>query len=512
MKLFQLLFSILFLTLIPFASYAAGWSVVEKSPIPEFNSGAFLDDVGYTVGTNGSVFVTFDGGVTWAGSTGVGTQGSYSGFSVNLNGALVFDNGSVSIFGKAPTDVTDDASRIIRSTDSGYTWSLVFEDNLGIGVDFYDGVKLADSSALIVGSDRIVKTEDSGLSWMTMHYSDEALMSISGLGDQYIAVGDEGLVLLSQDKGDTWEAIELPGSDEDYVSVDIIDNDTFVLASQEWIYWSDDAGESWDLISGGPPYVDIRDIDFYDSSNGVLATEYDGPYLNDAYVFITSDGGMTWEPMTLYDGDGAYLDIHDIQYSGEGDLYGFGESGIFYIGYSFGGYYEYVFTDWMLVKTLCDDGAEMNDPCRAVYYVDQDGLRHAFPNEQVFYSWSASFDDVVSVTGEYMASLPLGQVVTYHPESQMIKFPSSPIVYAVDVGRELIKINDEYSAELLYGDDWSDEVHDVSDAFYSHYIISEREIYSFMCECGPACDAICLNVEFEQEVYDIGTMSEVLDW
>ncbi|MFA4845239.1 MAG: YCF48-related protein [Patescibacteria group bacterium] len=123
-----------------------------------------------------------------------------------------------------------------------------------------------------------------------------------------------------------------------------------------------------------------------------------------------------------------------------------------------------------LIKMACEAGALVNDPCTAVYYyAAQDGKRHAFTNEKVYFTWYDDFDDVKTVSRSFMASLSLGRNVTYHPGTKMVKFQTVNTVYAVSAGSVLRAIASEDLAEDLYGEDWNKQIDDISDAFYSNY-------------------------------------------
>lgn len=120
-----------------------------------------------------------------------------------------------------------------------------------------------------------------------------------------------------------------------------------------------------------------------------------------------------------------------------------------------------------LIKTDCGSSTDVNDPCRAVYYYD--GKRHAFPNENVYFSWYEDFDDIVIVTDDFMQSLTLGINVTYHPGSSMVKFQSLNTVYCVDAGGVLRGITSEAIATSIFGSDWNTQIDDISDAFHNNY-------------------------------------------
>lgn len=122
-----------------------------------------------------------------------------------------------------------------------------------------------------------------------------------------------------------------------------------------------------------------------------------------------------------------------------------------------------------LIKMACPGGEDVNDPCRAVYYLGEDGKRHAFPNENVYFTWYTDFDDVIIVTDDYLASIMLGSNVTYHPGTTMVKFPSLSTVYAVGEEGELRAIASEEVATSIFGTTWNEQIDDISEAFYGNY-------------------------------------------
>ncbi len=108
-----------------------------------------------------------------------------------------------------------------------------------------------------------------------------------------------------------------------------------------------------------------------------------------------------------------------------------------------------------------------------VYYYAQNGKRYVFPNEGVYYTWFSDFSDIVSITDEQLASMPLGGNVTYRPGIRMVKIQTDPKVYAVDQGGVLRWVTSEKVANNLYGTNWNNYIHDISDAYYINYQIGE---------------------------------------
>ncbi len=122
-----------------------------------------------------------------------------------------------------------------------------------------------------------------------------------------------------------------------------------------------------------------------------------------------------------------------------------------------------------LIKLLCQDGASVDDPCKAVYYYGRDGKRHAFPHERVFFTWYSDFSTLVEVNSNIISSIPLGANVTYRPGIRMLKFRTVPQVFVVTRGGILRWIATEELATAFYGPNWNQNVHDLPDSYYSNY-------------------------------------------
>lgn len=122
----------------------------------------------------------------------------------------------------------------------------------------------------------------------------------------------------------------------------------------------------------------------------------------------------------------------------------------------------------MLVK-LVDDGDPNTQGDSSVYSVGADGYRHAFPNADVYFSWYTDFTGVITLSAPDLAQIPLGSNVTYKPGVRMVKFQSSPKVYAVDRFGILRWVTGEDVAIQLYGFLWNTKVNIISDAFFGNY-------------------------------------------
>lgn len=122
-----------------------------------------------------------------------------------------------------------------------------------------------------------------------------------------------------------------------------------------------------------------------------------------------------------------------------------------------------------LVKQICPADADVNHPCKAIYYYGSDGKRHAFSNERVYYTWYADFSTVQEISDVAMANIPLGRNVNYRPGIRLVKFPSVPNVYGVGRYGALHWVTTEALAAAMFGPNWNQQVDDISESFFSDY-------------------------------------------
>ncbi len=124
-----------------------------------------------------------------------------------------------------------------------------------------------------------------------------------------------------------------------------------------------------------------------------------------------------------------------------------------------------------LIKIPCGVYSNTSETCKAVYYYGNDGMRHVFPNESVFYTWYNNFDDVSEVSQDFMSSLTIGKNVTYRPGSVVVKFDSSSYVYAIEAPHTLRHYLTSSLLESDYGSSWVDSLAHVPDSLYSNYSV-----------------------------------------
>ena len=109
----------------------------------------------------------------------------------------------------------------------------------------------------------------------------------------------------------------------------------------------------------------------------------------------------------------------------------------------------------------------------AVYYLAGDGKRHVFVNDRVYATWyGTNFSSVLTIPDSMLAAIPLGSPVTFRPGT-MLKAPSVPAVYVVDVNQTLRHISSEPIATQLFGVQWNTMVHDLEESLLFSYRIGE---------------------------------------
>lgn len=126
-----------------------------------------------------------------------------------------------------------------------------------------------------------------------------------------------------------------------------------------------------------------------------------------------------------------------------------------------------------LIK-LRDDGDPKTQEDTTVYYVGSDDRRHAFPDEKTYLTWYSAYTDLAIVAPDALANIPLGANVTVKPSSRLIKFPSDPKVYAVAFPHVLRWIRTPDLAVQLFGQYWSKNVNDLSEAFAPSYTFGKN--------------------------------------
>lgn len=145
---------------------------------------SFKDNLGFVAGSSGAVYRTIDRGQTWD-SIGINT-------TVFMNSVLI---GNTTIL------ALGDDGYLARSTDDGVTFTSIASS---FNTDLITGVQLADSSIIVVGESRIIKSIDNGDTWYEVSSIDKYFRDVQFLNDEVgIASGDD-VIAYTLDRGENW--------------------------------------------------------------------------------------------------------------------------------------------------------------------------------------------------------------------------------------------------------------------------------------------------------------------
>lgn len=139
--------------------------------------------------------------------------------------------------------------------------------------------------------------------------------------ESFIAVGERGHILISDDRGATWRQAESPTRTE-LTGVFFFDrNRGWVVGHDAAILRTVDGGTTWELVNWAPEdEAPLFDVWFADADNGFAIGAY-------GTFYTTSDGGITWAYEPINDND---FHLHCIAQAPDGRLYMAAEAGIAY--------------------------------------------------------------------------------------------------------------------------------------------------------------------------------------
>ncbi len=266
------------------AAIGAHWHTVPVPTTASFRGlSAVNESIVWASGTNGTVIRTTDSGKTWSllpvpGATGLDFRGIHA-FSATI--AL--------IMGSGPAEKGQ--ARLYRTTDAGQHWNLVLEEKTPGA--FFDAIAF----------------------WDTKHG---------------ILVGDpvDGhfMLFITDDGGATWQRIPqtklppaLPGegafaASNSCLAVEGGDNAWFATggASVARVFRSADRGKTWDVANTpAQPHnasTGIFSITFRDAKHGIaVGGDYQQPDAAFPNPLVTSDGGKTWRAAGASEVKGHFL-------------------------------------------------------------------------------------------------------------------------------------------------------------------------------------------------------------
>lgn len=123
--------------------------------------------------------------------------------------------------------------------------------------------------------------------------SDSLLLDATSIDGHIVAVGERGIILISDDRGDTWKQSAVPTTAV-LTSVYFHDRNLgWAVGHDSIVLKTTDGGETWAVTQYAPELeLPLFDVWFADADNGIAIGAY-------GYFLVTSDGGETWEESAL---------------------------------------------------------------------------------------------------------------------------------------------------------------------------------------------------------------------
>jgi photosystem II stability/assembly factor-like uncharacterized protein len=237
-------------------------------------------NLGFAVGFDGLLLKTENGGSTWN------------------DIAFESDRHYWSMHGNLNTNLWIGANqRIYSSADTGRTWS-VKATFLGGGIN--DILAISASRILGVTSAGIIlRSNDAGASWDTVHQVATQLRSIARIDNQrYLATGFNGIILRSNDQGETWTPLTAPVPNLQYEQSYWLDNTGWLITSsfQATMWKTTNAGDNWTPITL-PIDRFWNGVFFITQDTGIIV----GSSATEGRAYITYNGGTNWQPSYVTD-------------------------------------------------------------------------------------------------------------------------------------------------------------------------------------------------------------------
>lgn len=123
-------------------------------------------------------------------------------------------------------------------------------------------------------------------------------------------------------------------------------------------------------------------------------------------------------------------------------------------------------------KTMLPPGSLLKIKGTAqVYYIAEDLMAYAVPDEATYFSWFPSFNKVQTFNRGERSHFISKSVLTIKPGARVLKFGNKPELYALSRGAQLRWIRSEAVLQELFGTQWPDYLVQLPDSRRSDYVI-----------------------------------------
>lgn len=149
-------------------------------------------------------------------------------------------------------------------------------------------------------------------------------LDIAQAGDRLVAAGERGVVVYSDDVGETWHQADVPTRGT-LTALAFVDAKTgFAVGHDAAILKTTDAGATWQLLNFEPESRNVMlNVRFRDARSGYVVG-------TNGQLWITHDGGANWDRRTLAVEDWYQNHIFDVAWLRDGTTLAVAEKGVLY--------------------------------------------------------------------------------------------------------------------------------------------------------------------------------------
>ena len=246
------------------------------------------------------ILVSTDAGVTWSTPDALYPWSTYAyGYGITM-----FDDGEVVIVGSGSSH----AAPVLHSDGSDYTTWSASPAFFGDGLNGVAAVPGTDIIVAVGDEGCIARSIDRGVSWdfyFDTGFGFQGIMAFTSNGRDLFAVGTNGLFMRKLWNGTAqgdWEVgIVAPNYWAPVMeSIWYVDGVLYAAGRNEYLCKSTDLGDTWTQLSHAPSFFEaIYGQHWFDENNGILVGESN----RDDVIWVTSDGGQTktavWSAVNL---------------------------------------------------------------------------------------------------------------------------------------------------------------------------------------------------------------------
>ncbi len=271
------------------ANAQSNWIWLNPTPTRnELRDVNFLNSLsGYTVGTNGTVLKTTNGGYNWFNSN------YYK--QICINSVLFFNNDTGIIL--SDNHFAPYYTEIIRTTNGGLNWNVVLyayyiKVNKIYFINQFTGFAICGDTWTNFKSplsNIIYKTTNQGLNWQQISIGYSFVMNSISFKDLSTGViaGSDGTIIKTTNSGENW--FQIKSGSETYNDILFKGNDTiFVIGKNGILLKSTNEGLNWQNIQINS-VRDLFNIKFLNNSTG---------FITGGNIFKTTNNGLTWDSIT----------------------------------------------------------------------------------------------------------------------------------------------------------------------------------------------------------------------